>query len=344
MALEHLFSSYNLNGLELKNRIVMAPLTRCNANEKLEVTDTIATYYARRADAGLIITEATQISPDAQGYPNTPGIYNEGQVEAWKKVTDAVHEKGGKIFLQIWHCGRISHSFFHGTQPIAPSAIALEGTLPLMRHLSYEEPRAMTEEDIHTVIENFAKAARNAKRAGFDGVEIHGANSYLLDQFMHYCTNQRDDKWGGSPENMARIVLEVIKATKQEIEHVGIRLSPATYVNMEHDPRDVAVYEYALAQLEQSGVDYVHTGILYDNEYDYLGGSVTSFLRKHYKGTVIGCGGYSPEAADKLVEEKGANLVAIARPFIANADYVERVRNGKPLVEYDDAMLTSELI
>jgi N-ethylmaleimide reductase len=299
----------------------------------------MAAYYGRRSDTGLIITEATQISKEAQGYPNTPGLYTEAQVQGWQKVTQRVHQNGGKIFAQLWHTGRVSHSFFHGTQPIAPSPIGIEGTVPRMRELAYSEPRAMTNDDIETVITDFAIAADNAKRAGFDGVEIHAANGYLVDQFLHYATNQRDDQWGGTPENMSRLLFEIIAAVKKQIQHVGVRLSPAAYFNMEHDARDVTVYDYLLPKLNTLELSYVHTGIFEDDHIDYLNGTVTQYLRRHYHGTVIASGGYSPDSAGETVVRGDADLIAIGRPIIANPDYVEKVRRQAPLVEYNESML-----
>ncbi|MGL4455790.1 MAG: alkene reductase, partial [Plesiomonas sp.] len=189
-----LMQPYALNTtLTLANRFVMAPLTRCMADQNLVPTQQIADYYARRADVGLLISEGVIIRPDAQGYPNTPGLFTDAQIAGWKNVTDAVHAKKGKIFAQLWHVGRVSHSHFHGQTPVAPSAIALEGTLPRMRELSYPVPRALSITEIAEVTEQFAQAAENAMKAGFDGVEIHGANGYLIDQFLHYSSNSRTD-------------------------------------------------------------------------------------------------------------------------------------------------------
>ncbi len=342
MSKELLFTPKDLGtGLKLNNRVVMAPLTRCMADDALVPTDLMASYYARRADTGLIISEATLISANGQGYPNTPGLFNEAQVTGWRRVTNRVHQAQGKIFAQLWHTGRVAHRHFtDGEQPIAPSPIGVEGHVPRMRELTYEQPRQATQDDIQTLIAHYAKAAANAKRAGFDGVEIHAANGYLVDQFLHYASNQRDDQWGGSPENMSRLLLKVIEAVNQEIPHVGVRLSPAAYFNMEHDPRDVAVFDYLLEQLNHQEVAYVHTGIFNDVPHDYLGGTVTQYLRRHYKGTVIASGSYSAQSGAEALERGDADLIAIGRPLIANPDYVEKVRNDTALIPYDQSMLT----
>lgn len=341
MSREHLFSQVDLGaGLNLNNRLVMAPMSRSMASDELVPTEAMAEYYARRADTGLVITEATQISVEAQGYPNTPGIYTGEQIEGWQQITDRVHQKGGKIFVQLWHVGRLSHEFFHGQQPIAPSAIGVEGTLPRMRELSYGEPRAMTAADIEKVVDDFRQAAANAKKAGFDGIELHAANGYLIDQFLHYKSNQRTDDWGGTPENMTRFLLAIIDAVSTEIDQVGVRLSPAAYHMMDHDSRDIAVFDYLLPKLNGLGLSYVHTGIFDDSHIDYLSGTVTQYIRQHYRGTVIANGSYSADDAARTLSRGDADLIAIGRPLIANPDYVSKVRNQIPLVDYNDEMLT----
>lgn len=326
--------------LELNNRLVMAPLTRCMADDKLVSTEAMAAYYGRRADTGLIISEAILVSADGQGYPNTPGIFSAAQIAAWQDVTRRVHEKGGKIFAQLWHTGRVSHPvFLQGEKPMAPSAVAMGGRVPRMDGLTYEAPRAMTEADIARVIADFGQAAANAKQAGFDGVEIHGANGYLIDQFLHFQTNQRSDRWGGSVENMSRFLFAVIDAVKKNIDHVGLRLSPVGYYNLDYDAQDFSVFEYLLPKLKDCGLCYLHTGRLEDEPVDYLGGTVTEYLRRHYSGPVIANGGYSPESAAQTISDGGADLVAIGRPIIANPDYVKRVGAGEELIEYNEGML-----
>jgi 2,4-dienoyl-CoA reductase-like NADH-dependent reductase (Old Yellow Enzyme family) len=217
MTIDKLFKQVDLGaGLILNNRVVMAPLTRCMADNELVPTQAMAEYYARRADTGLIITEATLISQSAQGYPNTPGLYNQQQVDAWKEITQRVHQNGGKIFAQLWHTGRVSHpNFLNGEKPMAPSALAIEGHVPRMEDLHYGEPQKITPEHIKQVITDFALAAANAKKAGFDGVEIHGANGYLIDQFLHFAANEREDEWGQTPENMSRLLFDLINVVKK---------------------------------------------------------------------------------------------------------------------------------
>ena len=219
------------NSIELQNRILMAPLTRCMADDNLVPTQAMVDYYARRADSGLIISEATIIRPDAQGYPNTPGLFTSAQIQGWKKVTDAVHEQGGKMFAQLWHVGRVAHPHFFDGDVLAPSAIGVEGSVPRMRELTYITPKAATTADIKSLIADYAKAAENALEAGFDGVEIHGANGYLIDQFLHYAANERDDEYGQTPENMSRFALEVVDAVINVIgaDKTGLRLSPGAY-------------------------------------------------------------------------------------------------------------------
>lgn len=345
MSQDILFNAVDLGaGLTLNNRLVMAPLTRCMADDDLVPTEAMAAYYGRRADTGLIISEATIISPGAQGYPNTPGLFSEAQIAGWKAVNERVHQNGGKIFAQLWHVGRVSHpAFLNGDTPVAPSALGIEGHVPRMQDLQYGVPRAMTNAEIESVIGDFSVAAANAKKAGFDGVEIHAANGYLIDQFMHYAANERTDQWGGSAENMSRFLLRIIDVVKAEIDHVGVRLSPAAYFNMAHDPRDLSVFDYVLTQLEPLDLCYLHTGMFDDATVDYLDGTVTQYLRRNYTGSVIACGGYSAESAADTVARGDADLIAIGRPLIANPDYIHKVRHQQVLRDYDDTML-EELI
>lgn len=338
-----LFQSAELSpGLTLKNRIVMAPLTRSMADDNLVPTDAMAEYYGRRADAGLIITEATLISQEGQGYPNTPGLYTQAQIEGWKKVTQGVQQNGGKIFAQIWHTGRVSHSIYHkGELPLAPSSIPLKGHVPRTENLEYETPREMTLEDIKRIQGQFVLAAKNAMEAGFDGIEIHGANSYLIDEFLHWDTNRREDHYGGSAENMSRFLVEIIDQVSAVIPEnkIGLRLSPQAYINLEHDDRDKQVFDYLLPLLNRYNLAYLHTGMFHDAPYEHLAGTVTQYIRKHYHGTVIASGGYTAESANSLIEAGDADLVAIGRAFIANSDYVEKVKHNKELTEYNDDML-----
>ena len=339
-----LFESYKLNDkITLKNRIAMAPLTRCMADANLVPTDAMVEYYAKRADAGLIISEATIIRPDGQGYPNTPGLYTEAQIAGWKKVTDAVHANGGKIFAQLWHTGRVAHPYFWGGEYVfAPSAVAFDGTVPRMRELVYTVPKEATSEEIAQLVEDYAQAAQNAIEAGFDGVEIHGANGYLIDQFLHYDTNRRTDEYGETAENMSRFPLAVIDAVIARIgaELTGLRVSPAGYAHMATDARDRQVFDYFLKEVEKRDLAYLHEGMFDDSmEFDFLGGKVSEYMRKAYSKTLMAVGGYNAETGAEAIKANKFDLLAIGRPFIANPDYVNRVQQKIELVEYDAAML-----
>lgn len=345
-ATSNLFETYKLNdAITLKNRILMAPLTRCMADADLVPTEDMVAYYARRAEAGLIITEATIIRPDGQGYPNTPGIFTQAQIAGWRKVTDAVHAKGGKIFVQLWHTGRVAHPhFFGGGDVLAPSAQKIEGSVPRMRELTYVTPKPATLVDIQALVRDYAKAAENAMEAGFDGVEIHGANGYLIDAFLHHDSNRRTDEYGGTPAKMARFALEVVDAVVARIgkDRTGLRLSPGAYFNMATDSRDRAVFDYLLPELEQRDIAFVHIGIFDDSmEFDYLGGRASSYVRAHYGKTLVGVGSYSAQSASEAIAADKFDLIAIGRPFIANPDYVARVRASEELVPYSDEMLAT---
>ncbi len=347
MHTDKLFQPVALNDtLTLNNRIAMAPLTRCMAGPGLVPTAEMAAYYGRRADAGLIISEATIIRPDGQGYPDTPGLFSREQIDGWRQVTEAVHQKGGLIFNQLWHVGRLAHPHFTAAEPVAPSALAHDGTVPRMRELTYQVPRALTVEEIRELVDDYAQAAANAIEAGFDGVEIHGANGYLIDQFLHHASNVREDAYGGSPENMARFALEVVDAVIAEIgaDRVGLRLSPGAYVHLEGDARDRQVFDHLLAQLESRNLAYLHLGIFDDAlTFDYLDGKASDYLRRHYQGTLMGVGNLSPDSAAQAIDENRFDLAAIGRPFIANPDYVARVKAQQPLVAYQESML-AELV
>lgn len=339
-----LLTPYRLNDtIELKNRVLMAPLTRCMADENLVPTQDMVEYYARRADTGLIISEATIIRPDGQGYPTTPGLFTREQIQGWKKVTDAVHANGGKMFAQLWHVGRVAHPHFFDGEVLAPSAIGVEGSVPRMRELTYITPKAATTDDIKSLIADFAKAAENAIEAGFDGVEIHGANGYLIDQFLHYEANVREDEYGQTPQNMARFALEVTDAVIAAVgnERTALRVTPGAYFNMSEDNRDKAVFDYLLPELEKRDLAYLHGGIFDDSTtFESLEGKTTSaFLRAGYKGTLVGVGSYSFESAKDAINEGKFDLIAIGRPLIANPDYISKVTNGEELVPYSDEML-----
>ena len=340
-----LFSSYQLGAIELPNRIIMAPMTRSRAtNPENVATDSVVTYYVQRATAGLLITEGTQVSKQGVGYINTPGIYSEAQVTAWKKVTDAVHAAGGRIFAQLWHVGRVSHPFFHdGELPVAPSAIKPEGAKAFTGQ-GFEEvptPRALELSEIPGVVEQFRLAARNAKAAGFDGVEIHGANGYLLDQFLQDGSNQRTDAYGGSIENRSRFVLEVVQAVVDELgaDRVGLRVSPQGSASIQ-DSDPTALFSYLTEQLNRFGLAYLHV-------LEPLPGhpmarpegkpAIGPALRKIFNGTIILNGGYTQETAEAALENSEADLIAFGVPFIANPDLVARFEQGAALNQPDFA-------
>lgn len=336
MTNQALFQPYDLGPITLANHIVMAPLTRNRAGAGLVPGELAATYYAQRASAGLLITEATQISPQAQGYQDTPGIYTQAQIEGWRKVTDAVHAKGGRIFVQLWHVGRISHVDLQpgGAAPVAPSAIRAETkTFVNNSFVDVSEPRALEVEEIKGIIDDFRKAAANAIAAGFDGVEIHGANGYLLEQFLKDGANQRTDKYGGSVENRARLLLEVTAAVKDEIgvERAGVRILPVSPANAISCSDPQSQYDYLAEQLDALGVIYLHvvegaTGGPRDvSPFDY------DSLRRRFKNTWIGNNGYDLALASAQLAGGKADLFAFGRPFISNPDLVERLKTGAPL-------------
>lgn len=325
-----LLTHYKLGELELPNRIIMAPMTRSRAGEGNVPTEMMATYYRQRASAGLIISEGTQISPQGVGYPWTPGIHSDAQVEGWKNVTGAVHEAGGRIFAQIWHVGRISHPMYHnGEKAVAPSAVKPDGqifTAEGMKELG--TPRALETDEIPAIIDDYRQAAANAIKAGFDGVELHGANGYLIEQFIKDGTNKRTDIYGGSVEGRARFVMEVIDAVAGEIggERTGIRLSPNNTGYGIHDSNPKHTYTYVVNQLNGKGLAYIHfvepTGDVSDKQ-NYLP-QVAAYFRDIYEGTTITSANYDRESGIKVINEGKADLVAYGRLFLANPDLPER--------------------
>jgi N-ethylmaleimide reductase len=328
---EQLFSPYRLGPIELKNRMVLAPMTRSRAIEGNVPNPLAEAYYAQRAGAGLIVTEATQVSPRAQGYIRTPGIHSEAQIAGWKKITDAVHQAGGKIFVQLWHVGRISHpDFHHGELPVAPSAIdpAVDVYTPQGPKKTVT-PHALTVAEIKAVVEDFRQAAVNAKRAGFDGVEVHGANGYLLDQFTRDGSNRRTDAYGGSIENRVRFPLEVADAVigVWGKERVGYRISPNNPFNAMADSDPVATFSYLTGQLSKRGIGYLH---VVDPVADGAK-RVSPLLRGIFQGTYIVNGGFNAESAEDALERKAADLVAFGVPFLANPDLPERYRRKAAL-------------
>lgn len=334
-----LLTSYNLSGLKLPNRVIMAPMTRNRAGEGNVPTEMNAKYYKQRASAGLIISEGTQISEQGVGYPWTPGIHSDKQIEGWEKVTDAVHEADGRIFAQIWHVGRISHPSFHdGKLPVAPSAVKPDGQAFTPEGMKdFVEPRALATDEIPGIIDDYVQAAENALEAGFDGVEIHGANGYLIDQFIQDSTNKRDDQYGDSVENRARFALEVTEAVADAIgsDKVGIRLSPSGEFNDMHDSNPKHTFTYLINQLNQFNLAYLHLVEPLSDVSDlenYLV-EVTPFFRNIYEGTIIACGGHTKESGNEAIGENNTDLVAYAQLFLANPDLPERFAAGASLNE-----------
>ncbi len=344
MTQKSLFEPYELGALTLSNRIVLAPLTRNRAVAGFVPNELAATYYAQRASAGLLIAEATQISQQGQGYQDTPGIYTQDQIDGWRRVTDAVHSQNGRIFLQLWHVGRISHTDLqeNGRAPVAPSAIrANTKTFVNNEFVPVSEPRALTLEELPGIVEDFRRAAANAIAAGFDGVEIHAANGYLLDQFLKDGANQRTDAYGGTVENRARLTLEVARAVVQEIgaERTGIRISPVSPANDISTSEPQAQFDYLVTELDALGLVYLHvvegaTGGARDvAPFDF------DALRRQFRNTYIANNGYDLNLAKTRLEENKADLFAFGRPFIANPDLVERLKTGAPLAQLDQSTL-----
>ncbi|NYF18676.1 N-ethylmaleimide reductase [Xanthomonas sp. JAI131] len=336
-----LFAPLRLGAIELANRIVMAPLTRNRAEGEGRIPSPLAPeYYGQRASAGLIVAEATQISPMGQGYMDTPGIYSEAQVAAWKQVTAEVHRRGGRIVLQLWHVGRISHVSLlpDGAAPVAPSALRANAKTYTAEGFSdVSAPRALRLDEIPALLEDFRHAARNAIAAGFDGVEVHAANGYLIDQFLRDGSNHRDDAYGGSIENRTRLLFEVVQAVAQEIgaERTGVRLSPVTPANDAHDSDPQPLFERAVERLDPLGLAFLHviegaTGGPRDNiAFDYAA------LRAKFRGPWLVNNGYDKALAERVLGAGAADAVAFGRPFIANPDLVERLRRDAPLNPLD---------
>ena len=330
-----LFSPILIGDLQLPNRIIMAPLTRCRAINERVPNELMAEYYVQRASAGMIITEATSISPMAVGYPNTPGIWNEAQTEGWRKVTDAVHQAGGKIILQLWHVGRISDPhYLNGAQPLAPSAIAPEGHVSLLRPMKdFETPKAMSLTEIKSTVEDYRQGATNAKAAGFDGVEIHGANGYLLDQFLQTSSNRRTDEYGGSIENRARLMLEVADAVSNVwgAGRVGMHLAPRCDAHSMGDDNPAKTFGYVADELSKRNLAFICTREHIAED------SLTPMLKERFKGVVIANENIDFDSANQLIAQGKADAVAFGRSFISNPDLVERFKNGAPLAKADSA-------
>lgn len=343
MSSKNLFSPIELGPYPLKNRVIMAPLTRNRAETGNIPTPLMALYYTQRASAGLIITEATQVTPAGQGYPNTPGIHTKEQVAGWKIVTKAVHEAGGRIFLQLWHVGRISHSLYQPEQalPVAPSAIAPTGQVYTLQGMKpYETPRALETKEIPQIVECYRAGAKNALEAGFDGVEIHAANGYLIDQFLQDGTNKRTDLYGGTIENRARFLLEVTQAVTDVwgADRVGVRLSPNGTFNDMSDSDPLATFSYALQQLNKLNVVYVHLRTGTDAEIRHGRQAITmETFRPLFQRALILNDQFDGEKAEHAIATGLADMVAFGALFISNPDLPARLQMHAPLTAPDSS-------
>jgi N-ethylmaleimide reductase len=338
-----LFEPTKLGSWKLANRIAMAPMSRFRADPKTFVpAEYAAEYYGQRNTCGMLITEATQMSADAVGYPRSPGLYSAQQTARWKKIVAAIHKGPAKAVVQLWHTGRISHPYNRPGRDIqmAPSPVKPNMQIYSDAHgmVDFLVPREMTEEDIQDVIDNFGKTAANAKKAGFDGIEIHGANGYLLDQFAASNTNKRTDKWGGSYKNRMRITQEIIKSISKVYKksEIGIRYSPYGTFDDIHEDDPLALFKAQVEAAAESGIGYVHvirpevTGDL-DVEKPFEHADVVGIARKMFPGVIIAAGQYTRETAEKELGEGRADIIAFGRPFVSNPDLVQRLKNGTPL-------------
>jgi 2,4-dienoyl-CoA reductase-like NADH-dependent reductase (Old Yellow Enzyme family) len=327
--MSNLFTPLQVGAWQLPNRIIMAPLTRCRASEGRVPNALMAEYYAQRASAGLIISEATSVTPMGVGYPNTPGIWSDAQVDGWKLITDAVHQAGGRIVLQLWHVGRISDPvYLDGQLPVAPSAIAPQGHVSLVRPTkSFETPRALDTAELADVVAAYRLGAQNAQKAGFDGVEIHGANGYLLDQFLQSSTNQRTDQYGGSLENRARLLLEVVDACIEVwgADRVGVHLAPRGDAHDMGDANPAETFGYVAEQLGQRQVAFICTR-------EYLADdSLAGVIKAKFGGVYIANEKYDQAQADAAIARGATDAVAFGVKFIANPDLPARFAQGAPL-------------
>jgi len=333
-----LFEPFKLGPYQLANRIVLAPMTRSRAGKSRIPNALMAEYYAQRADAGLLISEATSISVQGLGWNDSPGIYTDEQADAWQLITKAVHDKGGKIFLQLWHCGRASHTSFHPDigLPVAPSAIKINADYihtPIGKE-AYEVPRSLTTEEIKQVVLDYQAASKRAKAADFDGVEIHSANGYLLDEFLQSKTNHRTDEYGGSKENRTRILLEIVDAVKQvwDANKIGVRISPNGDFNDMGSPDYREQFLYVAQELANHNLAYLHIMDGLGFGFHGLGEPMTlAEFKAVYHGCIIGNTGYTKELAEQRLQAGDADLVAFGRPFISNPDLVTRFHKNLQL-------------
>jgi len=334
-----LFTPLKAGALTLSNRMLMAPLTRARSDLAHMPNDLMVEYYAQRASAGLIVTECTMIAPNTSAFVTEPGIYSPEQVVAWKKVTDAVHAKGGRIVMQIWHAGRAAHPLLNnGAENVAPSAIAVNGDIQTPSgKVPHAVPHALTSAEINTLVQTFASAAKNAIAAGFDGVEVHGANGYLIDQFLRDGANQRTDMYGGTMENRARFLFEVLTAVCAAIgsDRVGLRLSPLNSFNSMIDSDPLGLIAFLAERLNDYKLAYLH--LMRADFFQQQTGDVMPVARAHYQGVLIGNMGYSSDEASVAILDNKLDAVAFGTGFLANPDLPERVRAGADLNVPDQA-------
>ncbi|MBU1342932.1 MAG: alkene reductase [Proteobacteria bacterium] len=343
--MSNLFEPISMGNFHLKNRIVLAPMTRGRAGSKREPNDVMAQYYFQRASAGLLITEATVVSEQGIGWMDSPGIYTDEMVNGWQIVTKKVNPTGTPFFLQLWHCGRASHSDFHnGDLPVSASAVKLNGDgihTPLGKK-SYETPHALTKDEIKAIIDDYRRAALNAKNAGFSGVEVHGANGYLINQFLDSKTNLRDDSYGGSLENKFRFFKEVLAAVLEvwSPDQVGVRISPNGIFNDMGSADFRETYLYVAGELNKLNLGYLHImdGLAFGFHEKGTPMTLAEF-RAVYKGIIMGNCGYTKEIAEQRIEQGHADLAAFGRPFITNPDLPERLKNNWPLAPCEDMSL-----
>ncbi len=350
MSTNILFEKVKLGSLDLKNRIIMPPMTRSRASKGDIANAMMAEYYGLRADAGLIISEGTQISAEGQGYAWTPGIYNKQQIAGWKLSTDAVHKNGGVIFAQIWHVGRISHTSLQpdGKAPVSSSELVADGVKVFASNgneassgvgemLQHSKPRALTSAEVKERVKQFAQAGKNAIEAGFDGIEVHAANGYLINQFIDSEANTRTDEYGGSLENRLRFLDETVTALVNAIgkDKIGVRLAPLTTLNGTTDANPIETYIEACKLLNKHDIAYVHIAAADWDDAPDMPVSFKQQLRDAFKNTIIYAGKYTPETASKEVEEGYADLIGFGRPFIANPDLVTKIKNNTPFKDGD---------
>lgn len=334
-----LFQELKVGKYVLPNRIVMAPLTRCRAGLEHMPNDMMAQYYAQRASAGLIIAEATMIQEGCSAFIAEPGIYHSEQIAGWRKVTNSVHQKGGKIFLQIWHGGRACHpDMNNGKESVSASAIAIDSEVHTLKgKVRHTTPRALEDHEIPTYVGYYKRAAINALEAGFDGVEVHAANGYLIDQFLRDGSNKRQGPYGGSLENRARFLFEVMKEVTLAVssDRVGVRISPLNSYNSMVDSDPVGLTKYIARELNQMNLAYLH--VMRSDFFGIQSGPVMEAARNEYKGVLFGNMGYTPQEASQSIAEKKIDAVAFGHHYVSNPNLVERIKADQPLVEPDES-------